>query len=358
MKTADGKLVLQTGQEFYGVSRGPASPVVGEIVFNTSVEGYQEILSDPSYYGQIVVLTYPLIGQYGITDEDFESRAEALAGLVVRECCETPSNFRYTKTLSEELEGRGVPVLSGPDTRMITRIIRQGKCRKAAIVPAEMPLEEALKLISAHSDVEIPAEKVSCTKRRFSRTSNHRFDVVVLDCGVKHSIVLALNKAGCNVTMVPFDSTVEEILSFNPTALLLSSGPGDAKKLGAQIELVKALRGRLPMMGVGMGCELLALSYGASLKRLDCGHHGGHPVRELESGRIYSAEHNHSYVIDAESLEGTSLKVSFTDVCDGSVEGIVNAADRVMGVMFYPEGGPGPKDCEFLIDRFISMMEE
>ena len=212
MKRPEKKLVLENGQEFYGIGFGADCRRVCEIVFNTSVVGYQEIVSDPSYAEQIVVMTYPLIGNYGITDEDFESRTPSIGGLVVRECCDTPSNFRYTKTLEEELEERGIPCLSGVDTRMLTKIIRDSGRPMAAIVEAEMPKEEALKLIAATERPKDLVRRVSCRKRWVTRTSGHKYHVVAVDCGIKYSIISHLKERGCNVTIVPFNASAEDII--------------------------------------------------------------------------------------------------------------------------------------------------
>lgn len=355
MKTM--KLVLENGQEFYGQGFGSQAPAVGEIIFNTSMVGYQEIASDPAYAGQIVVMTYPLIGQYGITDEDFEARTSSLAGMVVREYCDTPSNFRYTKTLSEEMAEHGVPLLSGVDTRMITRIIRDNGCMKAAIVDASMSLENALRLIATTPAQNISVADVSCSKRCFSRTPQHKYDVVIVDCGLKHSILTALNQRGCNVTVVPYNSTAEDILAFDPDGVLISNGPGSPEMLPELVELIKQLKGRFPIFGITMGESLIAMAYGAKIYKLKCGHHGGHPVRDLETGKIFTAEHNHNFAIDEASLEGTGLTVTFKDASDGTVEGVECAADKVYSVQFYPEGAPGPQESVFF-DKFIAMMEE
>lgn len=351
------KLVLENGLEFPGAAHGSSDhPVFGEVVFNTSMVGYQEIISDPAYAGQIVVMTYPLIGQYGITDEDFEAKQISVAGLVVRECCETPSNFRYTKTLPEELEEHGIPCLSGIDTRMLTRIIRTEGCMKGAIVSEETGTAEALKLIAAAGRTENAVAEVSCTKRWFSRTPQHNWDVVVVDCGVKHSIISALNGRGCNATVVPYCSTVEEIMAFNPDGVLISNGPGSPMELQSVVDLINGLKGKVPVYGICLGQCLIALSYGAKVSKLLCGHHGGRPVRSAETGRIVTAEHNHNYAVDAASLEGTGLTVTWTDVSDGTVEGIECASDRVRAVQFYPEGAPGPEETEFF-DKFVKAME-
>lgn len=351
------KLVLEDGREFHGAGYGANVPAVGEIVFNTSMVGYQEIISDPAYAGQIVVMTYPLMGQYGITDEDFESRTTGPAGLVVRECCETPSNFRYTKTLSEELEEHGTPCISGLDTRMLTRIIRTKGSLKAAIVDEDMSVQDALEKIASSKEDKDLVKKVSCSKRWFSRTPQHKCDVVIIDCGLKHSIISSLNRLGCNVTVVPFNATEEEIMAFNPDGILISSGPGSPEDLPELVALVGKLRSRVPVFGICLGHGIVALSYGAKVVRLPYGHHGGRPIREKETGRILTVEHNHNYTVDAASLEGTGLEVTYTDISDGSVEGIRSVRDKVLSVQFYPEGAPGPEE-EVFFKEFVKMMED
>lgn len=351
------KLVLETGQEFPGEGFGAHVPVAGEIVFNTSVVGYQEILSDPSYSGIIVLMTYPPMGQYGITDEDYESRSAGAAGLVVSECCETPSNFRYTKTLSEDMEDHKIPGISGLDTRMLTHIIRDNGPLHAAIVPEETSLEDALAMIRNIHDDEDPFAKVSCTKRWFSRTLHHKWDVVVLDCGVKHSIVTALNGRGCNVTVVPYFSSVEEIMAFHPDGVLVSSGPGNPHLLSSTIDIINGLKGQVPLVGIGLGFELIALSYGATLEKLACGIHGGAPVRNIGSGKIITVNHHYTYSVNESSLKTTPLTVTYRNVTDSAVVGLENKADRVSAVLFYPEGGPGAQESDFF-DNFIKAMED
>lgn len=356
------KLVLENGQEYCGTGYGSGAAAVGEVVFNTSMVGYQEIASDPSYTGQIVVMTYPLIGQYGITAEDYEARNAGPAGLVVRECCETPSNFRFTKTLSEELEEHGVPCLSGVDTRMLTRAIREQSgdtLIRGAIVDDSVSTGDAVRLIRETAPESNPVSKVSCTKRWFSRTANHRFDVVALDCGIKHSIVVALNRRGCNVTVVPFDTAAEDILAFNPDGLLICGGPGSPEAAKGIVPVINALKGKLPIAGISLGHLLIAMSYGAGTKI--CRHHGGRPVRKIAGveteGRIITAEHNHCYTVDPESIADTELSVSYVDVADGSIEGLECRKDRICSVQFSPEGAPGPQESDFF-DKFIKTMEE
>ncbi len=350
------KLVLETGQEFYGVGFGASCNRVSEIVFNTSVVGYQEIISDPSYADQIVVMTYPLIGNYGITDEDFESRSSCLSGLVVRECCDTPSNFRFTETLEEELEEHGIPCVSGIDTRMLTKIIREAGRPMAAIVDADMPKEEALALIASTPRPTEQLKRVSCRKRWVTRTPHHRFHVVAVDCGIKNSILYRLKERGCNVTIVPFNSSADAILAFNPDGVLLSNGPVSGLEAPEVRALFSQLKGKLPILGIGLGMEIIALEYGARLLPMGCGMHGDHPVRDLENGRIHIAVLNQTYRI--ESLEGTGLSATHTLVPEGYVAGLEDRERQVFGVQFHLEAAPGPQDYVTLFDKFIKMMED
>lgn len=355
------KLVLSDGTQFRGIANGCRDKsVVGEVIYNSSMVGYQEIFSDPSYAGQIVVMTYPLIGQYGICDDDSEARVyPGPLAVVVREICHTPSNFRSVETLDEWLEEKGIPCLSDVDTRMITRSIRRAASpATGALVPDEMPLDEALAMIRAYSPRTDIVSSVSCGKRWFSCTPRHKFDVVVVDCGLKRSIVTELNLRGCNVTIVPWNTTADAIMSYSPSAVLLSSGPGDPRDCTCVLDTIAALKGRLPLAGIGLGYQLIGLSYGARLERLpECGHHGGSPVRETSTGRIFTAELNHVLKLDRTSIEKTPLRISYENVPDGIVEGIECLPDRVIACEFTPEGGPGPRESGFF-DQFIKMMED
>ena len=350
------KLVLENGAEFCGELFGADCNRVSEIVFNTSVVGYQEIISDPSYAGQIVVLTYPLAGNYGITDEDYESKQACIDGIIVRECCDTPSNFRLTKTLEEELEENGIPCVSGVDTRQITKMIREIGRPKAAIVDADMPVEEALKLIREAPEDSRAVKQVSCRKRWLTRTPNHRFHVVAVDCGIKHSILRLLGSKGCNVTIVPFNTKAADILAYNPDGVLLSNGPDSVPEVPEVSALFQELKGRLPVCGIGLGAEIIACSYGAKAEWMGCGIHGDHPVRELSNGRIGIAVMNQSYAF--RTVEGTMLTPTHVTVPEGYVAGFENMSDKVFGVQFQLEAAPGPRDFIHLIDKFISMMEE
>lgn len=359
MRKPDKKLVLENGREFYGYGYGADKAVVREIVFNTSMVGYQEILSDPSYTGQIVVMTYPLIGNYGITDEDFETRLLTIGGMVMRECSDSPSNFRYTKTISETLEEHGVPCISGVDTRMLTRIIRDEGCQKAAIVPAEMPLEEVMQFISETPTPHDNVSRVSCRKRWYSRTPHHRFDVVAIDCGIKYNIIRSLNAGGCNVTIVPYNTPVEDIVRYKPDGIFISNGPGDPVDVPEVAEVVRQLRGKLPIFGICLGHQLIAISYGAKSYKLKFGHRGGnHPVKNLQTGKIEITSQNHNYAIDKESLGQTPLEVTHINLLDNTVEGLECRADKIFSVQYHPESAPGPQDSRYLFEKFIKLMEE
>lgn len=350
------KLVLDNGQVFEGILFGADCDKVSEVVFNTSVVGYQEIVSDPSYAGQIVVMTYPLAGNYGITDEDYEAKQSYIDGIIVRECCDTPSNFRLTRTLEEELEENGIPCISEVDTRMLAKAVRRAGRPRGAIVDADMPVEDALALIRNTPTGERSVRRVSCRKRWLTRTPNHRFSVVAVDCGIKHSIIRLLASRGCNVTIVPFDTAAGDVLAYNPDGVLLSNGPDNVPDVPEVSALFHAIKGRIPVLGTGLGAEIIGTCYGAVPKWMGCGIHGDHPVRELESGRIETAVMNQSYCF--ESLEGTGLTPTHVSVPEGYAAGFINREDKVFGVQFQIEAAPGPRDNVKLIDIFIKMMEE
>ena len=359
MKPFTKKIVLESGREFYGYGFGADREATGEIVCNTSMVGYQEILSDPSYTDQMVVMTYPLIGNYGITDEDYETKYPTIGGMIVREYNDLPSNFRYTKTLGEVCEEYGIPCVWGIDTRMLTRIIRDEGTQRVIVVDASMPQEEALRRLKEAPVRRDMVERVSCRKRWFSRTANHRFDVVAVDCGIKHNIIRKLNEKGCNVTVVPYDITAEEVMAFRPDGLFLSNGPGDPTDVQPVIEMVRTLRGRLPIFGICLGHQVISLAYGARTFKMKFGHRGGnHPVKNLETGKVEITSQNHSFAVDTESLKGTGLTLTHLNLLDDTAEGVECRADRIFSVQYHPESAPGPQDSTYLFDKFIKMMEE
>lgn len=359
MKPYDKKIVLENGQEFYGYGFGADKEAINEIVFNTSMVGYQEIISDPSYTDQMVCMTYPLIGNYGITDEDYETKIPTMGGLIVREYNDLPSNFRYTKTLSEVLDEYNIPGISGVDTRMITRIIRDEGSQKVIICDADVPYDKALKKVK---DYVIPTDmvsRVSCKKRWYSRTPNHKYDVVAIDCGIKLNIIRKLNEKGCNVTVVPYNITAEEIMNMKPDGLFLSNGPGNPEDVQEVISVVRELKGKLPIFGICLGHQMISLALGAKTFKMKFGHRGGnHPVMNLENGKIEITSQNHSYAVDVASLEGTPLELTHKNLLDDTAEGVKSEESKLFSVQYHPESAPGPQDSAYLFDEFITLMEK
>ena len=324
------KIVLENGNEFFGYGFGADIEAINEIVFNTSMVGYQEIMSDPSYTDQMVVMTYPLIGNYGITDEDYETKFPTLGGLIVREYNDVPSNFRYTKTLSEVLEEHNILGISGVDTRQITRIIRSEGSQRVIITDASVSKEEALKRIAEHPINRDQVSRVSCKKRWFSRTPNHKYDVVAIDCGIKYNIIRSLNNRNCNVTVVPYNTSIDDILAFQPDGIFL----------------------------ICLGHQIISLAYGAKTYKLKFGHRGGnHPVKNLETGKLEITSQNHSYAVDGESLNGTGLTTTHINLLDNTIEGVECKKDRIFSVQYHPESAPGPQDSAYLFDKFINLMK-
>lgn len=353
------KIVLENGYEFFGYGFGADREAINEIVFNTSMVGYQEIISDPSYTGQMVVMTYPLIGNYGITDEDYETKFPTCGGLIVREYNDVPSNFRYTKTLNEVLEEHNIPGIMGIDTRRLTRIIRSEGSQRVIITDITTSKEEALKRIAETPIMHDHVDQVSCKKRWFSRTPNHKYDVVAIDCGIKYNIIRSLNARGCNVIVVPYDTTAEEILAFQPDGLFLSNGPGNPEDVTTVINLVRELRGKLPIFGICLGHQMISLAYGAQTYKLKFGHRGGnHPVKNLLTGKVEITSQNHSYAVDEKTLAGTDLEVTHINILDNTVEGVRSEKDKVFSVQYHPESAPGPQDSAYLFDQFIKLMQE
>ncbi len=355
MKAFTKKLVLENGREFYGYGFGADREVISELVFNTSVVGYQEIMSDPTYTDQMVVMTYPLIGNYGMADEDYETKNPTLGAIVVREYNDQPSNFRYTRTLNEVLEEYGIPAIEGLDTRALTRIIRDEGAQKAILTAAETPKEEALARLKGYVEPKDAVARVSCKKRWMSRVPNHTYDVVVVDCGIKNSVIRQLNKVGCNVTVLPYNATMEEVMAFHPDGIVIPNGPGNPEDARPVVELIKQLRGRKPIFGIGLGHELVAMAYGAKVEKMKFGHHGGnHPVQNHKTGLLEIAPQNHSYVVKSDSIG--VLDITHTNLLDQTIEGLECKIDRVFTVQFDPTAAEG--ECHDLFKKFVKLMEE
>lgn len=353
------KLVFEDGSEYCGYGFGYDGDRVCEVVFNTSMVGYQEIISDPSYTDQAVVMTYPLIGNYGTADEDYETKTPTISGLIVREYNDLPSNFRYTKTLAEVMEEYRIAGICGIDTRKLARSIRDFGSRRALITDADTPTNKALAMLCLAPIPHDAVTRVSCKKRWYSRTANARLNVVAIDCGIKLNIIRSLNARGCNVTVMPYNTTTEEVIKMKPDGIFLSNGPGDPQDVSPVIELVRELRGKYPIFGICLGHQIISLACGAETYKLKFGHRGGnHPVKELSSGRVEITSQNHSYAVREESLVGTGLEVTHVNLLDGTVEGVHDTQNRMFSVQYHPESAPGPQDSAYLFDRFIALMEE
>ena len=347
-----GYLILQDGQVFEGVRFGAETDTVGELVFTTGMCGYVETLTDPSYAGQIVMQTYPLIGNYGIIREDFEG-ACCVKGYVVREYCDTPSNFRTDCDLDTYLKEQGVPGLCGVDTRELTRIIREHGVMNAAICD-EIPAD--LTPIKTYAITGV-VEAVSCKEPdRYQAEGEERFRVSLLDYGAKRNIVRELQKRGCTVTVLPATTSAEEILAADPDGVMLSNGPGDPAENVYQIEQIRKLLGKVPMFGICLGHQLTALAAGGSTYKLKYGHRGvNQPVRDVEGVRTYITSQNHGYAVDSDTVK--LGKVRFANANDGTCEGIDYPELKAFTVQFHPEACTGPKDTSFLFDRFVDLMK-
>lgn len=353
------KIILQDGSEYYGYSFGDTEDAVCEIVFNTSMVGYQEILSDPSYTYQAVVMTYPLIGNYGMAQDDYETEIPTIGALIVREYNDLPSNFRSVATLSEIMKNYHIPGVSGVDTRKLTRQIRDGGSQKVLITDAATPLAEGLKKLESTELPHDAVSKVSCKESWVSPAEKERFHVVAIDCGMKKNIVRSLNERGCKVTVVPWNTTEQEIAAFKPDGVFISNGPGNPVDVQPVIELIKQLRGKYPIFGICLGHQIISLAYGAKTYKLKFGHRGGnHPVRNLRTGKVEITSQNHSYTVDSDSIAGTNLTVTHRNLLDETVEGVRCEEDQVFSVQYHPESAPGPQDSAYLFDEFLQWMEE
>ena len=349
-------LILENGEKFEGRSFGAEKETIGEVVFTTAMTGYLETLTDPSYYGQIVVQTFPLIGNYGEIDEDFESDRLYLSGYVVRDLCDAPSNFRSEGKVGDMLARFGIPGICGVDTRKLTRIVREHGVMNGAIVYGEVTpeLEEKIKTFRIKNAVA----NASCTKPYHVREKGSRLKVTLIDYGEKLNIARELAHRGCDVTVVPHSFSAKEILAAGPDGIMLSNGPGDPSENKFEIEqLAELSRSGVTMFGICLGHQLLALANGARTYKLKYGHRGANqPVKELATGRVYITSQNHGYAVDNDSVpEGA--RVSFVNANDGTCEGVEYEGGNC-SVQFHPEACGGPLDTRFLFDKFIARMEE
>lgn len=354
-KKFNKKIILENGTEYYGYAFGANTEAICELVFNSAIVGYQEIISDPSYTYKIVVMTYPVIGNYGMTDEDYETKQPTIGGMIVREYNDQPSNFRYTKTLSEILEENNIPGIEGIDTRKLARTIRNIGSIKALITDEKTTIEEGLRKIKEYKIPTDAVKKVSAKKKWYSRTSNPKYNVVAIDCGIKLNIVRCLNERKCNVTVVPYNTKVEEIISLKPDGILFSDGPGKAEDIPETIEIAKKLKGNCPMFGICLGHEVIGLAYGAKTYKLKP-RGGSYAVRDLSTGKIETTTQGYGCALEEQSLKHTKLEITHRNILDDTVEGVECKKDKVFSVQFHPESAPGPQDTMHLFDKFIELM--
>ncbi len=369
------KLILEDGSVYTGLAFGSTEEKILELVFNTSMVGYQEILTDPSYTDQAVVLTYPVIGNYGINEEDFETETPSIGALIVRDATKIPSNFRSKMTLPDYLIENGIAGIENVDTREITRKIRDiGSC-KALLTCMDLRAEEGVKILKDRDLLTDQVNRVSTKEIRVFEAAEKADDtlhpalsgkpygqgalhVVAIDCGMKENIVRSLNTMGCKVTVVPYDTKADTIKQLQPDGILISNGPGDPENVPETIETVRKLHGFCPIFGICLGHQILALSYGAKTYKLKFGHRGGnHPVRNLLTGKLEITSQNHSYAVDTESIEGTGLEITHENLLDHTVEGLWHRQDAAFSVQYHPESAPGPQDSRYLFAEFMASMK-
>lgn len=350
------QLILEDGSVFIGEGFGSVKRIIGEVVFNTGMTGYQEILSDPSYCGQIVTLTYPLIGNYGINRDDFESITPAISGFIVKEVADFPSNFRSKISLNEYFRSKDIPGIAGIDTRKLTRIIRQHGTLKGAICHIEENVQSVLQQLKATPLRNDQVKKVS-TKTAYPSPGRGK-RVVLVDYGMKHGILRELNKRNCDVLVVPYDVTAAEVLALNPDGIMLSNGPGDPKDVPEAIEMIKGILGKVPMFGICLGHQLFALACGANTEKMKFGHRGSnHPVKDIRTGKVAITSQNHGYTVEEKSIGNTRLQVTHIALNDGTIEGLQHKDVPAFTVQYHPEASPGPEDANYLFDQFMSLIE-
>ncbi|AKL96794.1 carbamoyl-phosphate synthase small chain CarA [Clostridium aceticum] len=348
------KLILENGTVFEGKAFGYIKEAVGEVVFNTGMTGYQEILTDPSYFGQMVVMTYPLIGNYGINLEDVESSSPKVKGFIVRERATVPSNWRCEMDLDGYLKEAKVMGLEGIDTRALTKILRNYGTMKGIITTEDLK-EEMIheKLEAFHNDdavQQVTTEEI----RTIEGTGKH---IAMMDFGIKENIIRSFKKRNCKMTIFPAAATAEEILKINPDGIFLSNGPGDPKALTGTIETIKKLIGKKPIVGICLGHQLLALSLGGDTEKLKFGHRGcNHPVKDIMNNKVYITSQNHGYVVKKEN-QPKDIIVTHINLNDNTIEGMQHKHLPIFSVQFHPEASPGPQDTAYIFDKFMEVLE-
>ncbi len=351
-------LILEDGHVFTGTGFGSDREIISEIVFNTSMTGYLEVLTDPSYAGQAVVMTYPLIGNYGICRQDMESLRAWPDGYIVRELSRIPSNFRSEDTIQHFLEEQDIPGIAGIDTRALTKILREKGTMNGMITRREdFVLEDVIAQLKQYTPTGV-VRKVTCNEKYVLPGEGYR--VALMDFGAKKNIARSLNERGCEVTVYPAYTSAEEIIASHPDGIMLSNGPGDPKECVEIIqELKKLYATEIPIFAICLGHQLMALANGCDTHKMKYGHRGGnHPVKDLMTGRTYISSQNHGYVVDTRQLDPAVAVPAFVNVNDGTNEGLSYVGKNIFTVQFHPEACPGPQDSSYLFDRFLEMMKQ
>lgn len=359
-------LVLSDGTVFEGRPLGADVDTFGEVVFNTGMTGYQEILTDPSYAGQLVVLTYPLIGNYGVNDDDFESDRLQPTGLIVKEACETPSNWRSSRTVDQLLRERSLTGIQGVDTRALTLAIRSGGVRTGVITDNLDGARERLAQARPYDESDFVFSVTTKAPYAWgyagresveSSSEGYRHRLVVLDCGLKFNILRRFAASGCRCIVLPATASADEVMEWRPDGILLSPGPGDPARLGPVIETVRQLLGRRPIFGICLGNQLLCHAVGGSTFKLKFGHRGSnHPVKDLRTGKVTITSQNHGYAVQADSLNGTGAEVTQLNLNDETVEGIAVPSADASSIQYHPEAAPGPWDSRPYFHEFVELM--
>lgn len=351
------RLILEDGTVFSGNAFGKAGEIGGEIVFNTSMTGYQEILTDPSYCGQIITMTYPLIGNYGVNPDDFESSRPFARGMIVREFCRRPSNWRSTGDLDAFMKEYGLMGLEGIDTRALTKRLRSHGTMKGMLTVSDDPIETLIQRVKSLPNLSGQDFVHQVSGREQTVLPGNGPRVVLMDFGAKGNIARSLNALGCEVVIVPCDTDAAMIRQLNPAGIMLSNGPGDPKDVPYAIETIRALIGQYPIFGICLGHQLLALAMGGNTYKLKFGHRGGnHPVQDLATGRVYITSQNHGFAVDEASLNASDVMVSHRNVNDGTVEGLRHRSLPIFSVQYHPEATPGPMDSEYLFQDLFKAM--
>ncbi len=360
-------LVLSDGTSYAGRPLGAEGDTVGEVVFNTGMTGYQEILTDPSYSGQLVILTYPLIGNYGINEDDFQSDRLQPSGLIVREACNKPSNWRSSQSLDELLKARGMVAIQGIDTRAVTRHIREAGVTMGIISPTREGALERLSATQSYDETDFVYKVTTRTPYAWGKSGReqlgdsgegYKHKIVALDCGLKHNILRRFAALGVRTIVLPATASAEEVLDWSPDGILLSPGPGDPARLEPVVQTVRDLLGKKPIFGICLGNQMLCRALGGHTFKMKYGHRGSnHPVKDLLDGTVTITSQNHGYAVEPDSILGTGAEITQINLNDGSVEGLRHQELRATSIQYHPEAAPGPWDSRKYFTQFVEMME-